>query len=120
MTTAEIVPVRSPGGGVTYHAIAGDRRAHGRTVGEALDALTPQLPETDSTILVIVQRFRPDQFFDGRQQRRLAELMERWRQARDTGGELAPHEQSELDSLIEEEVRASARRTAALLQDLGR
>ena len=53
---------------------------------------------------------RPDRFFDARQQQRLAELMERWRAARDAGTEPPAEEQAELEALIEEEVRASGRR----------
>jgi hypothetical protein len=124
MARIEILPVRAPDGEVTYHALAGDMRSQGRTAGEALDALRSQLSGAESTTLVIVQGFAPDRFFDAGQQERLAELMARWRRARDSGedsGEDLPaEEQLELDDLIEEEVRASARRTAALLQDLGR
>ena len=69
---------------------------------------------------MIVQSFSPDRFFGAEQQARLAELMARWRRARDTGAELPAEEQAELDALIDEEIRASARRTAALLADRGR
>src|SRR5215208_2044879 len=119
MARIEIVPVRAPDGEVTYHALADDKRSQGRTDGEALDALRSQLAGAEGTTLVIVQSFRADRFFDAGQQELLAGLMARWRRARDTGEELSPEAQSELDGLIEEEVRASARRTAALLQDLG-
>ena len=57
----------------------------------------------------------PDQFFDDAQRRRLGELIRRWRAARDSGKELPPAEHAELDALIEEELRASARRAAAWL-----
>jgi hypothetical protein len=120
MATIEIMPIPSPDGGVTYQAVAGDHTSQGKTAGEALDALTMQLPESGGTTLVIVQRFQTDQFFDERQQQRLAELMDRWREARDSGGELPAQEQLELEDLIDEEVRASGRRTAALLHDSGR
>jgi hypothetical protein len=62
-----------------------------------------------------MKRFQPDQFFDERQQRRSAELMDRWRAARDSGGELPADEQVELEALIDEEIRASGRRVAANL-----
>jgi len=67
---------------------------------------------------VIVQNLRPDRFFDADQQQRLAELMARWRAARDAGTSLPTTEQAELDALIEEELRGSAKRTAALLHEL--
>ena len=120
MAHIEILPVRAADGEVTYHALAGDKRSRGRTAGEALDALRSQLSEAEGTTLVVVQGLSPDRFFDARQQQRLAELMARWRDARDGGRDLPAEEQSELDALIEEEVRASARRTAALLDDPGR
>jgi hypothetical protein len=120
MATIEILPVRAADGEVTYHALVGDKRSEGRTAGEALDALRAQLSGAEETTVVILQGFSPDRFFDAAQQERLAELMARWRQARDAGGELPPQEQAELDALIQAEVEASARRTAALLEDLGR
>jgi hypothetical protein len=120
MTTVAILPVSTATGDIVYHARAGDKQSHGKTAGEALDALTGQLPEEEAGTLVIVQNLRPDRFFDADQQRRLGELMARWRAAHDAGTALSPAEQAELDALIEEEVRASAKRTAALLHELTR
>jgi hypothetical protein len=37
---------------------------------------------------VIVQTLRPDRFFNATQRQRLADLMDRWRKARDQGGSL--------------------------------
>jgi hypothetical protein len=118
MTLVAILPVPTTSGDVAYHAVAGDRRSQGRTAGEALDALTAQLPEDETGTLVVVQSYRPDSFFDAAQQRRLAELMTRWRAARDGGGTLPAAEQAELDNLIELEIRASAERANAALTDL--
>lgn len=118
MTKVAILPVATATGHIVYHATAGDKQSHGKTAGEALDALTTQLQEEDAGTLVIVQNFRPDCFFDADQQRRLAELMARWRAARDTGISLPTTEQAELDALIEVEVRASTKRTVALLHEL--
>ena len=98
--------------------MAGDKQSHGKTAGEALDALAAQLSEDEACTLVIVQNFLPDRFFDANQQRRLAELMAQWRTARDAGTTLPAVEQAELDTLIDEEIRASAKRTTALLHDL--
>lgn len=120
MTKVAIFPVSTATGDIAYHAIAGDKQSHGKTAGEALDALAAQLPEEEAGTLVIVQNLRPDRFFAADQQRRLAELMARWRAARDAGTVLPTAEQTELDALIEEEVRASAKRTAALLHELTR
>jgi hypothetical protein len=113
-----ILPVLTPTGAITYRAVAGERQSQGRTAGEALDALTTQLPDEEVGTLVIVQSLRPDRFFGADQQERLAELMERWRAARDSGTTLPTAEQAELAALIDEEVRASGRRTAALLDEL--
>ena len=118
MTRVAIVPVPTSAGTVSYHAVAGDKQSHGSTAGEALDALTRQLADDEAETLVIVQSFRPDRYFTAEQRDRLAELMARWRAARDAGETLPEAEQSELQSLIDEEVRASARRTAALLDEL--
>jgi hypothetical protein len=46
--------------------------------------------------------------------------MERWRAARDRGATLPADEQSELEALVETELRAAADRTAALADELGR
>jgi hypothetical protein len=120
MTKVAILPVSTATGDLAYHAIAGDKQSHGKTAGEALDALAAQLPAEEAGTLVIVQSFRPDRFFDADQQRRLGELMARWRAARDAGTLLPTAEQEELDALIEAEIRASAKRTAALLHELTR
>lgn len=120
MTRVAILPVPTPTGAVDYHAVAGGRQSHGRTAGEALDALTAQLPEEESGTLVVIQELRPDSFFNAGQQLRLSELMARWRTARDAGSALPAAEQAELDDLIEKEIDASAERTAALLHELER
>jgi hypothetical protein len=69
---------------------------------------------------VIVQSLRPDRFFTVAQQRRLAALMARWRALREQGEALPPDEQMELEALITAELQASAARTAALADSLGR
>ena len=77
------------------------------------------MPADDTGTLVIVQSHRPDQFFTAQQQRRLSELMARWRAARDAGDSLPPAEQAELDALVDAEVRASGQRAAASLPTWG-
>ncbi|MBI3942358.1 MAG: hypothetical protein HY326_05040 [Chloroflexi bacterium] len=118
MTKIAILPVLTGSGNIAYYAIAGDKQSIGKTPGDALDTLTAQLDEAETSTMVIVQNFRPDQFFDAQRQQRLSELMERWRAARDQGQTLPQEEQAELQALVEVELRASAARTAALLQEL--
>ena len=104
MTTVSILPVPAAEGGTVYHALSGEQRGAGKTPGEALDAI---LDQDESATLVVVQRNRPDRFFAAEQQRRLEELMTRWRAARDAGSTLAAHEQEELEGLVEAELRAA-------------
>ena len=122
MTTVAIMPVASAEGAISYQAVSGCRIAAGSTAGEALDALVTQFPEVDAEPLVVIQRFRPDQFFSSNQQLRLQELMMRWRFVRDGngGGEWSEAEQAELESLIDAEVAASAKRAAESAQRFGR
>ena len=115
MTTVSILPVPAEEGGTVYCALAGQRRGAGKTPGEALDAI---LDQDESATLVVVQRDRPDQFFTAEQQRRIGELMGRWRAARDVGSPLAPNEQEELEGLVEAELRAAGQRAAALANEL--
>ncbi len=54
--------------GRRFRAAAGDRRAEGRTIGEALDALLAQWGEAEGGAVVdearvVVSRFGPDAFF---------------------------------------------------------
>ena len=58
---------------------------------------------------------RPDELFTAAQQERMAELLARWRAARDAGTPLPPEEQAELDALVEAERRAACDRSAALV-----
>lgn len=118
MTRVEILPIPSQSGATSYRAIAGDQRTEGRTAGEALDALTHQLDRDEDSTLIIVQSQRPDRFFNAKQKQRLAELMEKWRSARDRGTQLSVSEQSELDARVEAELRASAERAASLVDEL--
>jgi hypothetical protein len=120
MTKVAIVPIPTEKGGVSYRAVAGDKRSQGATAGAALDALTAQLTEEESRTLVVVQSGRPDRFFDASQQQRLAELMTHFRSAQDQGQVLAVGEQAELEALIEAELRASGARAAAMADELGR
>jgi hypothetical protein len=117
MTNVAIMPIPTEQGDPSFRAIAGEKHAQGKTAGEALDALTSQLSEDESSTLVIVQSLRPDRFFTDVQQQRLTALMARWRAQ---GNTLPPVEQAELEALIAAELKASAARAAALADALGR
>ncbi len=120
MTTITILP-ENPGSRISsYRAIAGNKESSGKTAGEALDALTEQLPEADAVTLVVLQhlQLQPDKFFTAQQQGRLGELMSHWRQARDSGVALSAEEQAELNALVEAETRAANARAAALIHGL--
>lgn len=118
MTTVAILPLSDASGERIYRAVAGDKQSTGKTAGEALDALTAQLEGDEFSTLLIIQSFRPDWFFSAEQQKRLSELMNLWRTARDEGQSLPPEQQAELDSLVEAELKAATARTAALVQQL--
>jgi len=118
MTRVAILPEKLQGGEIAYRAISGNRQSIGKTAGQALDALTAVLPAEQTGTLVIVQNLRPDAFFTAEQQGRLRVLMDRWRAARDADEHLAADEQAELDALVDAEVRATAARTSALLDEL--
>jgi len=117
MAKVAILPIQTRTGRVSYRAVAGNKQSQGNTAGEALDALTAQLPEDETGTLIIVQSRRPDRFFRSEQQKRLAGLMEYWRTARDRGEILSIDKQAELELLIEAELRASADRAANLASD---
>lgn len=87
----------------------------GRTAGQALDALTVQLDTAARQILIVVQRRGADSFFPKEQKKRLQYLMARTA----TPEGLTPEEEAERENLIEQELVASARRTAALADALG-
>jgi hypothetical protein len=63
---------------------------------------------------VIVQHQCPDRFFTLAQRQRLDERVAAWRTARDTGRSLPAQDRAELQALIDAELEATARRTAAL------
>jgi len=118
MTTIAILP-ENPGSQTTgYRAVAGNRQAVGKTAGEALDALSSQLDQAESSTLVVVQQLRPDRFFTAAQQERLQELMARWRQAGAGQTALPPAEQAELDALVEAEWRGATERAMAMMRGL--
>jgi hypothetical protein len=120
MTRIAIFKEQADPGDITYRAITSGQHAAGRTAGEALDALTSLLPGDRGETLVIVRDLAPDRFFGEVERRRLEDLMDRWRTARDSGSSLSNNEQAELECLIDTEVRAASDRAAALAHELNR
>lgn len=116
MTTVEIVPISNASGEPSYRAIAGDKHSVGKTAGQALDALTAQLNQTEFSALLFIHSAHPDKFFSAEQQERLSALMSLWRTARDQGQELPLEQKAELERLVEAELSAATARTAALAQ----
>lgn len=116
MTTVVILP--ESGKGKRFRAVAGEKESFGSTMGEALDALTEDLNEREDRALVLVQDFRPDEFFNEDQQRRLSYLMGKWRSARDLGEDFPPSEQEELEKLIETELEAAGNRSQMLAEQM--
>jgi len=102
----------------TYRAICGDLQVTGQTAGQALDRLEAELATEPSIgeTLVILQRFRPDDFFSASQQQRLRDLMDQFQTAIAQGNCLTPMLQAELESLVEAELEANIQRSQRLLQ----
>ena len=119
MTTIEIVSEAS-GEQTIYRAICGVQQATGATPGQALDMLeselaTQGLGENGETV-IIVQRFRPDNFFTTYQQSRLRELMDQFHQATDVGEALPQTQKEELEQLVDAELQAAIERSEAILK----
>jgi DNA-binding NtrC family response regulator len=105
MMTITILPEESN----SYRALSGDKESTGRTMGEALDALRSQLTEEESGTLVIVQNYKPDQFFEAEQQERLTELMRLHK-----ANSLTEEEEGELASLVEAELHGAMERAEVI------
>ncbi len=116
MTTVAIQPILDASGQRSFRAVAGDKQSIGKTAGQALDALTTQLGETEFSGILVFQSFRPDQFFGIEQQKRLSELMELLRKARSEEKSLPAELQAELESLVKAELNATAERAKFLMQ----
>jgi len=117
MTTVAVVPTTDARSETIYHAVAGDKQASGKTIGEAVDALTPQLEDdNNAATLIVVQQQRPDRFFTAEQQQRREELTAQWRAARDANHDFPAEAQNELEQLVLTEIRAAGKRAASLLQ----
>ncbi len=104
-----------------YRAICGVQQATGATPGQALDMLERDLATqglgANSETVIIVQRFRPDNFFTVSQQLRLRELMDQFHQA-SAVGELFPQAQKEeLEQLVDSELQAAIERSEAIIKE---
>jgi hypothetical protein len=119
MTVIEIVQENQPQQ-TLYRAIGGDQQAIGSTPGQALDSLTEMLATTnrddEGELLVIMQRFRPDVFFNEQQQSRLQELMSRFHEVGNDLDALSSEERQELEQLVDAEWQAAIERSAAILK----
>jgi hypothetical protein len=118
MPTIAILPEQGEDQPTTFSAVTAGRKATGRTVGEALDALTSQLSPEETRSPVIVQQFRPDQHFSAAQRDRLSTLIARRQAARENGDTLTAAEQSELENLVDEEIQGAGERAAHILRGL--
>ncbi len=118
MTTIAIVPESPSTAGSRFRAMAGPHQSVGKTPGEALDAITSQLNDSESSSLAVVLQMRPDRFFAEAQQIRLAVLVQQWRSARDNGTPFSPAEQAELEQLTAAELVGATQRAASLLNGL--
>lgn len=119
MTGVQILSVPAQRGRTKFQAVSGKQRANAETAGQALDAISQLLPCRETSV-VIVQRFVEDEFFSESQSARLQELMQRWRECRDTGAPLSADEEAELQTLVETELLAATERAEALCAELPR
>lgn len=103
-----------------FRARTNGHQALGRTAGEALDGLSEYIRTMPGATIVLVQSIGPDQYFSADQIARLMDLTNRNKLAHDGGAPLTPAEQRELESLVEAELDASAKRSAALADQLSR
>jgi len=92
-----------------FRAIAGNRQSIGRTMGEALDALTAEWGDSIHETVVLIQRFQPDEYFTQAQYDRMQALL-----ARRTA--LTPKERAELEALLDAEGDATVARTERLVR----
>jgi hypothetical protein len=114
MTTIAVLPTAGPSAG--FRAVTGGREGVGPTPGQALDALVAQTGPPAGAAVILLQPPGGDAFFSDAERTRLANLMARWRAARDAGTPFPPADQAELDALTAAELRAATARSAALLR----
>ena len=111
MNAISITRTDTPEQGTRFHAKAArsGQQSIGRTMGEALDALTTQLDFTPYDSLFFVAEMKPDKFFTAEQIDRLYQL--RAKLENDT---LTESENVEFTALVEAELLGSAQRIATI------
>jgi len=119
MTTIEIVSEVSAEQTI-YRAICGVQQATGATPGQALDMLerdlaTQGMGENGETV-IIVQRFRFDNFFTAPHQSSLRELMDQFHQANAVGEAFPQAQKEELEKLVDSELKAAIKGSEATLK----
>lgn len=119
MTTIKIISEISAEKTI-YRASCGMQQAIGITPGQALDMLEKELAiqrlGNSGGTLIIVQRFRPDEFFAANQQLRLRELLEQFHQAKTVGEAFDSAKKQELETLVDAEWNAAIERAEAIFK----
>lgn len=90
----------------------------GKTAGEALDSLRKRLGTEQNDMFLVREQWQPDEFFTSAQQKRLGELMARWRAARDAGQSFPIEDQKRLEELVDAEFAASAKRAEKMAREM--
>jgi regulator of protease activity HflC (stomatin/prohibitin superfamily) len=108
MVSIEVRRETSESGERRFRAVAGDRQSVGRTLGEALDALTADWEDEIQETAVLIRRVQPDAHFTAAQYARMQELLARRAQ-------LSTDERAELETLVDAELDATIARTDALV-----
>src|SRR5260370_37882458 len=108
MASIAIHPEPGERGEPRFRAIAGDHQSVGRTMGEALDALTADWGDDVPETAVLIQRFQPDPYFTQAQHNRMQELLSR-------RASLTPAERTELDARIDADLAATIAPTDRLV-----
>ena len=109
MTSIAMRTDNSQEGAPRFRAVAGNRQSVGRTMGEALDALTADWDDTIQETAVFIQRLQPDAYFTASQYDRMQELLTR-------RATLTAEERVELETLIDAELDATVARTESLMR----
>ena len=109
MTSIAMRTENSQEGTSRFRAVAGNRQSVGRTMGEALDALTADWHDDIQETAVFIQRLQPDAYFTAAQYHRMQELLTR-------RATLTAQERVELEILIDAELDATVARTESLMR----
>src|SRR5712691_3871219 len=109
MTSIAMRTENSQAGAPRFRAVAGNRQSVGRTMGEALDALTADWDDDILETAVFIQRLQPDAYFTAAQYHRMQELLTR-------RATLTAEEHVELETLIDAELDATVARTESLMR----